>query len=188
MLDIAKNEKTCDDWKDLKERQDKEFDAIKKEEIKKNERKKFLQLKLRTKTKTKTTCNNFFKDIDLARHKEYNDPKFLNNANQTLFTTIKLLKNVFDKSKCTPFDCISTIMNRNDDRFYQTHVKTQIDRSQLPPCLKHNMRIRMQKYFLNINDIIKKRPSNNNNLNFKQMDSYDQKNMDYKIQMDPIGQ
>jgi len=38
MLDIAKNEKSCQDWKDVKKRQDKEFGTIEKKAVRKAER------------------------------------------------------------------------------------------------------------------------------------------------------
>lgn len=66
------------------------------------------------------------------------------------------LQNIFSNSKCAPNDCITTIMNRNDPKFYQSHVTSQITRSQLPPCLKSNINNRMRQYFINIDNNIKR--------------------------------
>lgn len=39
MLDIAKNEKSCEDWKDIKKRQDKEFGEVERKAVRDLERK-----------------------------------------------------------------------------------------------------------------------------------------------------
>ena len=47
---------------------------------------------------------------------------------------------IFNKSKCTPSECISTIINRSDSRFYQSKTNKDIERSKIPPCVKDKVR------------------------------------------------
>jgi len=152
---------------------------------------------------------DFFSQVDKNRFKDFKDPKFFNAANATLMNILGNLDSIFKHSKCAPGDCISSIVSRSDSRFYQSKTLHDIDLSTLPPCVKDQVKVRMQKYFDNIKrnmtsvkrqNLNKTKYSNKNDKNFKFKQEQEQEqnqesnlkeNYDYTtydMKMDPIGQ